>query len=259
MRIASRSASPSISTRSRSLEPKQLGERLAEFLKRSHRARSIQIEGLRLLTGGASRQTWSFDATIEDEDGRVRTVLLVLRSNPREGPSSMTGDTEYRLLRAAGEAVPVPGVHLLGDDSLESGGWSIRSSRRRWCLLAGRNERRRGPSIRRRWRDPRGSVHEFRLRGRRLSGVGVRWKIVVDVCGEGVEIDSLPVELPECDLDAELLLESGVRPRQKQRVETELEECRVLVQATRVDPTEVVEDLLESRKDTRSSPLRRVS
>lgn len=101
------------------MTPDELGERLAAFLKRSHGARSVRVEGLRLLTGGASRQTWSFDAVIEDAGGDTSTLLLVLRSDPRRGPNFMQREVEYRLLKAAGEeGVPVPKAHLMGDDSL---------------------------------------------------------------------------------------------------------------------------------------------
>ena len=99
--------------------PEDLAQRLAEFLQRSHHARSVRIEGLRLLTGGASRQTWSFDAVIEDDAGGCRTLPLVLRSDPRGGPGLMSRELEYRLLKAAHESgVPVPNMHLMGDDSL---------------------------------------------------------------------------------------------------------------------------------------------
>lgn len=101
------------------MDPQQLSDRLADFLRRRHSARSVTIENLRLLTGGASRQTWSFDAVIEDADGGTRALPLVLRSDPRRGSDLMARDTEYRLLEAAAEEdVPVPNVHLMGDDSL---------------------------------------------------------------------------------------------------------------------------------------------
>jgi len=102
----------------------ELSQRLAAFLKRSHGARSVRIEGLRLLTGGASRQTWAFDAAIKHADGHSETLPLVLRSDARRGPTLMTRETEYRLLKAAGEeGVPVPKVHLMGDDSLGEPGF----------------------------------------------------------------------------------------------------------------------------------------
>ena len=110
---ASRSGSRSTSTRSSSLDTEQLQERLAVFLRRSHDAASVQIEGLRLLTGGASRETWAFDAVIEDAAGETATLQLVLRRDPRR-----TGAVEYGLLKLAGEeGVPVAKVHLECDDS----------------------------------------------------------------------------------------------------------------------------------------------
>ena len=112
-------ASPSIWIRSSRLTPEQLDERLTKFLKRSHGARSVRIEGLRLLTGGASRQTWSFDAVIEDAGGQISRQALILRGDPRRGPNLMPREMEYALLKAAGEeGIPVPKVHLMGDDSL---------------------------------------------------------------------------------------------------------------------------------------------
>jgi aminoglycoside phosphotransferase (APT) family kinase protein len=75
---------------------------------------------LRLLTGGASRQTWSFDAVLERGDGQVVTLPLILRSDPQKGMQSVTDRaTEYRVIAAAhAEGVPVPKPYLVGDDSL---------------------------------------------------------------------------------------------------------------------------------------------
>jgi aminoglycoside phosphotransferase (APT) family kinase protein len=96
-----------------------LAERLAAFLLRAHHAERVRIDGLRLLTGGASRQTWSFDATIEHADGGSETLPLVLRRDPHSSAGGMTRELEYRLLEAAHAAgVPAPKVHLLGDESL---------------------------------------------------------------------------------------------------------------------------------------------
>lgn len=97
----------------------EVSEKLAAFLQRSHNARSVRIHDLRLLTGGASRQTWSFDAVVEHADGRTETLALVSRADPRKGPNVMSREVEYLVLEAAGKAgVPVPAVHLMGDDSL---------------------------------------------------------------------------------------------------------------------------------------------
>lgn len=95
--------------------------RLRTFLLRVHGARAVEIHSLRLLTGGASRQTWAFDATLGFPDGSSREIALVLRSDLRSGASFMPRDVEYRILEAVQrEGVPAPRVHAMGDDSLEA-------------------------------------------------------------------------------------------------------------------------------------------
>ena len=94
-----------------------LREKLEAFLMRTHDARSVKIDNLRRLTGGASKQTWAFDATIEDGNGQ-REVPLVMRSDPRR-LQPQDDDLEYLLLKAAGATgVPVPTVYARGDGSL---------------------------------------------------------------------------------------------------------------------------------------------
>jgi aminoglycoside phosphotransferase (APT) family kinase protein len=100
------------------MEPQELSHRLAGFLQRFHRASAVEIDELRLLTGGASRQTWSFDATVHAADGAERKHMLVLRMDPRRSQMMERG-TEWRLLQAAERSgVPVPHLHAPGDDSL---------------------------------------------------------------------------------------------------------------------------------------------
>ena len=88
--------------------PQDLSTRLASFLRRAHNARSVRIDDLRLMTGGASRQTWSFDAVIEHAGGKTETLALVLRMDPRTEAGLMSRETEFALLKAAHEA-GVPG------------------------------------------------------------------------------------------------------------------------------------------------------
>ena len=64
------------------------------------------IEGLSRESGGASRQTWSFDAVI---DGK-RHALILRRDPPstnkgeRERSAALDRATEFRVLRAAWQA-----------------------------------------------------------------------------------------------------------------------------------------------------------
>ncbi len=70
-----------------------------------------RIEGLRRLSGGASRETWSFDAVAA---GGARRELI-LRRDPPSSPKGMA--LEARLLRAAAVAgVPVPPLVEASDD-----------------------------------------------------------------------------------------------------------------------------------------------
>ena len=97
----------------------ELEERLAVFLQRQYAGAAVRVDNLRLLTGGASRQTWSFDAIIRESDGET-SIPLILRSDPRATPGIVTGKTEFALLQAAHEAgVPVPKVLFMGDQTFD--------------------------------------------------------------------------------------------------------------------------------------------
>ncbi len=69
---------------------------------------NAEITGLRRLSGGASRETWSFDA-----DGRA----LILRRDPPGSPDPTAMAREAALLASAADAgVPVPALADHGDD-----------------------------------------------------------------------------------------------------------------------------------------------
>ena len=68
----------------------------------------VRIDGLRLLTGGASRETWSFDALRADG---TRTPLILQRERGGASQSGPPFPVEDRLLAAAARAgVPIPEV-----------------------------------------------------------------------------------------------------------------------------------------------------
>jgi aminoglycoside phosphotransferase (APT) family kinase protein len=77
----------------------------------------IEVDGLRRLSGGASRESWSFDVVVGD-----RRHELVLRRDPGSNLGQSERATEYRLLEAAAAAgVPVPTVRFLLDPEDELG------------------------------------------------------------------------------------------------------------------------------------------
>ena len=92
-------------------------ERLAAYILQQTGAARASVEGMRRLPGGASRETWSFDATY-DADGKTIRLPLVLRRDP--GPTSIQTSRreEFLLIKAArAEGVPVPQVYWLGDET----------------------------------------------------------------------------------------------------------------------------------------------
>jgi aminoglycoside phosphotransferase (APT) family kinase protein len=90
-----------------------LGDQLREVLAGELADPGVQVGGLRRLTGGASRETWFFEATCAG--GEVRP--LVLRRDPPGRPRVDGMSTEaHAIASAAGAGVPVPAVLAHGDD-----------------------------------------------------------------------------------------------------------------------------------------------
>lgn len=84
----------------------------------------VQVDGARRVTGGASRETWLFDAAVDDDAAGPRVERLVLRRDPGALAGQTGRETEYHLLAAAHAAgAPVPVVVLLlePDDGLGAG------------------------------------------------------------------------------------------------------------------------------------------
>ncbi len=83
--------------------PDEIAKRLGDACER-HLGWTATIDGARRLAGGASQETWAFDAVHEGV-----TTPLILRRNRRGQGHMLPSATEFRLLRAAhAGAVPVP-------------------------------------------------------------------------------------------------------------------------------------------------------
>ncbi len=79
----------------------------------------VSVDSFRRVSGGASRETWLFDAHVGDE-----SYPLVLRRDPGASAGHTERSTEFQLLAAAASAgVPVPTVRVLlePDDGLGVG------------------------------------------------------------------------------------------------------------------------------------------
>lgn len=86
----------------------------------------IEVKGLERLTGGASRETWSFDAV--DADG-VTHELVLRRDPPRRpsAPGNMTNEANaIRAAQAAGLRVPEVVANAEGPDAWGSAGVVMR-------------------------------------------------------------------------------------------------------------------------------------
>ena len=81
------------------LAPAELARRLAAACTR-HFGSAVRVEGLFRHSGGASRQTWGFDATLEHAGSRQRHALVLRRDPPRSGAAgTLAGETSLALDR----------------------------------------------------------------------------------------------------------------------------------------------------------------
>ncbi|MGE5596419.1 MAG: phosphotransferase family protein [Hyphomicrobiales bacterium] len=100
------------------MDREELEQGLAGFVQRNTGALSVRIENAVRLSGGASRETWSWDAHLE-YPGRVDPIEGILRADPVKGqPTSPGRELEYWLIKAAWDAgCSVPEPLWDGDDT----------------------------------------------------------------------------------------------------------------------------------------------
>ncbi|HEV8575367.1 MAG TPA: phosphotransferase family protein [Dehalococcoidia bacterium] len=94
-----------------------LEERIQAYLsqKLAH-SDDVAVSDLHRIAGGASRETWSFDATWR-EDGREVRRGFILRRDPDASLLETDRDTEFRVMDAvAACGVPVPKMYWLEND-----------------------------------------------------------------------------------------------------------------------------------------------
>lgn len=97
-------------------ENDELAQNIERFIAGQTNA-PVTVSGLRRLTGGASRETWSLDADIDGE-----FTPLILQRDVRGAPKELTRPMEFRLMKAAfDEGVPAPEPLWVGDASIGKG------------------------------------------------------------------------------------------------------------------------------------------
>jgi aminoglycoside phosphotransferase (APT) family kinase protein len=98
------------------MEANEITRRLSDFIREQGRFKKVIIENFRKMPGGASREIWSFDCTME-RDGKVDRRAMVLRRDPGAQNLSTNRRHEFEVIRAAfEEGVAVPEVFWLSDD-----------------------------------------------------------------------------------------------------------------------------------------------
>lgn len=86
------------------MDKQELEKGLTDFIQRKTGAAAVRIENATRLSGGASRETWSWDAHIE-RDGKTEVIPGILRADPVKGvPSSPGRELEFWIIKAAWEA-----------------------------------------------------------------------------------------------------------------------------------------------------------
>lgn len=93
-------------------------QRIADYLRtKLPQATGVTVENVVRIPGGASRETWSFDARWQESESEVRQGF-VLRRDPDASLLESDRDAEFRVMDAVwAEGVPVPRMHWLERDS----------------------------------------------------------------------------------------------------------------------------------------------
>lgn len=89
---------------------KVLPAKLEGYLKRETGQRDITLANLKRLSGGASKEQFTFDLTWRHDGGSMRTRKLILRMDPVESIVETHRLREAEVLRAMWGEVPVPEV-----------------------------------------------------------------------------------------------------------------------------------------------------
>ena len=100
------------------MKPEFIAERLVPFLEAETGA-SVRLDGLRSMTGGATREAFRLDAVVERSGQAAETHPLVLLVFRPGGQRAFGAREEFRLLEALGRAgAPVPRPFAAGEEAL---------------------------------------------------------------------------------------------------------------------------------------------
>jgi aminoglycoside phosphotransferase (APT) family kinase protein len=93
-----------------------LGERLTGYLRKATGQPALALAHLKRLSGGASKEQFTFDLTWKDDRGATVTRPMILRMDPAESIVETHRLREAQVLRAMVGQVPVPEVLWVDPD-----------------------------------------------------------------------------------------------------------------------------------------------
>lgn len=101
------------------MDAREIEERLPGALREAWDAERVAVANARRMTGGAVRETWALDATVERQGAPAETLPLVLRSFPTNTIQLISAPAEFAIQSAAFESgVPAPRPRFVAEDVL---------------------------------------------------------------------------------------------------------------------------------------------
>ncbi|MEZ0147868.1 MAG: phosphotransferase family protein [Candidatus Reddybacter sp.] len=88
----------------------RLQEPLTQFLKQETGQTDLQVQDLQRLSGGASKEQFTFDLLWQGPSGARETRKLMLRMEPKESIVETHRMREFQVMQAASGEVPIPEV-----------------------------------------------------------------------------------------------------------------------------------------------------
>ncbi len=133
-------------------------------------ASALRVSNLLRIPGGASRETWMYDAEWT-EGGQQKTAPLIVRIDPPASLVESDREVEYAFYRAyAGTTVPVPGMRWLEQDPKHLGAPFFIMDRIVGCdssprVIVEPRYQAAQPMLARRFYEILGEIHRFDWRG----------------------------------------------------------------------------------------------
>ncbi len=108
-------------TAGQNMDFSRLHEPLVQFLTNQTGQKDIDVLNIQRLSGGASKEQFTFDLVIQTPTGEKETRKLMIRMDPKESIVETHRLREHQVLKAARGEVPVPEVLWIDPEGAELG------------------------------------------------------------------------------------------------------------------------------------------